>query len=244
MKILIVDDEAPARERLRALLEELDLPCEVTAEASSGIEALACCQSRDIDLVLLDIRMPGMSGLEVAAELGNWDTPPAIIFTTAYNEYALDAFDQHAVDYLLKPIRRERLERALQRSSVLTRPQLSALEELSSPGEDFISANYRGGVQRIPLDDVIYFHADQKYVTVRYRDGELLLEESLKSLEERFASRVLRIHRNALVSKHRLTGLVKSPDGRAMASLRGADEQLEISRRHLSEVRRWLKQGD
>lgn len=244
MKILIVDDEAPARERLRALLQELDLSCEVTAEASNGAEALDYCQNQEIDLVLLDIRMPGMSGLEVAAELGSRDTPPAIIFTTAYNEYALEAFDQHAVDYLLKPIRRERLERALQRSSVLTRPQLSALEAINAPVEEYISANYRGGVHRIPLEDVIYFRADQKYVTVRHSEGELLLEESLKSLEERFASRMLRIHRNALVSKRRLNGLVKSPDGRALVSLRGTDEQLEISRRHLSEVRRWLKQGD
>ncbi|MET0013714.1 MAG: LytTR family DNA-binding domain-containing protein [Sedimenticola sp.] len=243
MKILIVDDELPARGRLRALIEELGAPYQVVGEAANGHEALQFCSEQEVDLLLLDIRMPGKDGLAVAAELSEWETPPAVIFTTAYEEHALEAFEDNAVDYLLKPIRSARLEKALQRAATLTRPQLQAIESLRKPAAESISVSYRGGLLRIPLDEIIYFKADQKYVTIRHEGGEVLLEDSLKALEERYGERFLRIHRNALIARDRLGGLVKGPEGHAMASLRGVDEQLEISRRHLPEVRRWLKRN-
>ena len=242
MRVLIVDDEAPARQRLRLLLEEIGPPYRVVAEAANGEAALQQCESREVDLVLLDIRMPGMDGIEAACRLSERPTPPAVIFVTAFEEHALEAFRGNAVDYLLKPIRRRRLEAALQRAPALTRPQLQALKKQPA-SEAYLSTSYRGGIRRIPIDQVIYFLADQKYVTACHSQGESLLEESLKSLEERFGEQFLRIHRNALVHRRRLTGLEKLPDGRCLARLSGSDRRLEISRRHLPEVRRWLKNG-
>ncbi|OOZ36575.1 LytR/AlgR family response regulator transcription factor [Solemya velesiana gill symbiont] len=243
MKILVVDDETPARERLCHLVGELGEPYQVIGEAANGEEALACCREQDVELLLLDIRMLGKDGLSVAAELARWETPPAVIFTTAYEEHALDAFEKNAVDYLLKPIRRQRLAVALQRAATLTRAQVQAIEALRHPVAEAINVSYRGGLLRIPLDDIIYFKAEQKYVTVRHIGGEALVEDSLKALEERFGSRFLRVRRNALIACDRLIGLVKMADSHALASLDGTDEQLEISRRHLPEVRRWLKRN-
>ena len=244
MRILIADDEAPARERLRSLVEEIGGDHRVVGEAANGQQALEQCRREEVEVVLMDIRMPGMDGIEAATRLTELDTPPAVIFVTAYQEHALEAFQGPAVDYLLKPIRRTHLERALQRATVPTRPQLQALESRGEEGPDHIAVSYRGGVHRIPIRDVIYFQADHKYVTVCHSEGEVLLEESLKSLEQRLGDRFLRIHRNALVARRRLTGLEKRPDGRALVRMRGTDQLLEVSRRHLPEVRRWLKQGE
>lgn len=243
MKILIVDDEAPARAHLRSLLEEIGSSYEVIGEAASGEEVLAACKSKPVDLVLLDIRMPGMDGLTAAARLADTERPPAVIFTTAFDEHALDAFEKNAIDYLLKPVRRQRLEKALAKAETLTRPQFQVLQELQSE-EPMISASFRGGLQRIPLAEIYYFRAEQKYVVARYREGEALLEESLRSLEERFGDRFLRIHRNALAAKSQLAGLQKELDGRTLVSLKGLDERLEVSRRHLAGVRRFLKGRD
>ncbi len=243
MKILIVDDEAPARAHLRRLVEEIGPPAEVAGEAADGKEALAFCANNEVDVLLLDIRMPGKDGLAVAAKLAEGETPPAVIFTTAYDEHALQAFDRDAIDYLLKPVRRKRLEKALGRVAALTRPQLQALQKLrGEEGPEYIAVSYRGGLQRIAVTDILFFRAEQKYVVARHIEGEALLEESLKSLEERFGGRFLRIHRNALVSREQVTGLVKEPDGRCLITLAGLDERLEVSRRHLPEVRRFLKE--
>ncbi|MCW8907832.1 MAG: LytTR family DNA-binding domain-containing protein [Sedimenticola sp.] len=242
MKILIVDDEAHARSRLHSLIDEIGPPCAVAAEAADGHQALQRCRQGDVDLVLMDIRMPVMDGLEAAAELSTLDTPPAVVFVTAYDEHALAAFERHAVDYLLKPIRRQRLQQAIEKAATLNRPQLQALRNLrQGTDEAYISASFRGGLQRIPLSEVIYFQADQKYVTVCFSGGERLLEESLKSLEERFPERLVRIHRNALVNRERLLGLQKLSSGSCAVSLAGSDSQLEVSRRHLAEVRRLLR---
>ncbi len=242
MKILIVDDEAPARAHLRHLVEEIGAPAEVAGEAADGKEALAFCADREVDVLLLDIRMPGKDGLAVASKLSELVTPPAVIFTTAYDEHALQAFDRNAIDYLLKPVRRQRLEKALARVAALTRPQLQALQELrGEEGPEYIAVSYRGGLQRIAVEDVAYFRAEQKYVVAYHKEGEALLEESLKSLEERFGNRFLRIHRNALVSSEQVTGLVKEHDGRCLVTLAGTSERLEVSRRHLPEVRRFLR---
>jgi len=242
MRILVADDEAPARERLCALVQEIGAPYLLAGEAANGEQALQQCDAQVIDLVLMDIRMPGIDGIDAAVQLAARPTPPAVIFVTAFEEHALDAFRAQAVDYLLKPIRLSRLQRALQRAAALTRPQLQALQALQQVPEQ-ISVSYRGGVRRIPLQQVIYFRADQKYVVARHSGGEALLEEPLKQLEGRFAGRFLRIHRNALVACRSLIGLERDGDGRHYARLDGVDDRLEISRRHLPEVRRWLKQS-
>jgi two-component system response regulator AlgR len=242
VKILVVDDEALARQRMVSLIEELGAPFEVVGEAANGEAALVLFQQLGADLVLMDIRMPGMDGLEAARQLAQTEYPPAVVFTTAYEEHALQAFETAAQDYLLKPVRRERLLTALQRSQRLTRSQVKAFaEEQSVPR---LKASYRGGLTTIPMDQVIYLRADSKYVVARHANGELLLEDSLKALQERFGKWLLRIHRNALVTRRSLTGLEKGQDGGCRAVLKGCEETLEISRRHLPEVRRILRGED
>ncbi|WP_029134815.1 LytR/AlgR family response regulator transcription factor [Sedimenticola selenatireducens] len=242
MKILIVDDEAHARARLRSLIDEIGPPWRVVGEADNGQDALQRVRLGEVDLVLMDIRMPGMDGLEAAAVLAGLATPPAVIFVTAYDEHALAAFERHAVDYLLKPIRRERLQRAIEKAVTLNRPQLQALQALQEqPDDAYISVSFRGGLQRIPISEVIYFQADNKYVTVCHAAGEALLEESLKSLEERFVQRLIRIHRNALIVRERLLGLKRLGNGACAVSLAGSVAELEVSRRHLPEVRKLLR---
>jgi two-component system response regulator AlgR len=242
MKILIVDDEAHARSRLRSLIEEIGPPNLVVGEADNGTDAVQRCRSGDVDLVLMDIRMPGRDGMEAAADLARFPTPPAVIFVTAYDEHALAAFERQAVDYLLKPIRRERLEKALEKAATLNRPQLQALQALKElPDSGYISVSFRGGLQRIPLSEVIYFQADHKYVTVCHTGGEALLEDSLRSLEERYVERFIRIHRNALIARDRLLGLHKLSAGGCTVTLAGSVTALEVSRRHLSEVRKLLR---
>ena len=242
IKIVVVDDEALARQRLASLIEELGSPYRLAAEAANGHEALEQCQLVNADLVLMDIRMPGMDGLEAARRLAEGDRPPAVIFTTAYEEHALEAFDTAAQDYLLKPVRRERLQAALERAQRLTRSQLSAVSETPEPPPQ-LSASYRGGVRTLPLDQVIFLRAEAKYVVARHAEGELLLEESLKRLQELYGEWFLRIHRNALVSRRHLSGLEKDLDGNTRAVLRDCEDRLEISRRHLPEVRRLLRGG-
>lgn len=242
MKILVVDDEALARRRLASLIEELGEPYRLAGEASNGEEALQLFARSGADLVLMDIRMPGMDGLEAARRLAGETHPPAVIFTTAYEEHALEAFETAALDYLLKPVRRERLLAALQRSRRLTRSQLDVVSAADAvPEVPQLSASYRGGVKTLALDEVIYLRAEAKYVVARHSAGELLLEESLKQLESQYGDRLVRIHRNALVSRSCLAGLEKAADGTPRAVLRGCDETLEISRRHLPAVRRLLR---
>jgi two-component system response regulator AlgR len=240
VKILVVDDEVLARRRLVALIEELGSPYRLAGEAANGEEALQQFKDQGADIVLMDIQMPGMDGLEAARRLAESDWPPAVIFTTAYDEHALQAFESSAQDYLLKPVRRERLLSALQRSQRLTRSQLisTAAKEQEVPK---LHASYRGGLRSIPLDEVIYLRADSKYVMARHQEGELLLEESLKGLQERYGDWLLRIHRNALVVRRHLLGLEKGSDGIPRVVMRGCEERLEVSRRHLPEVRRILR---
>jgi len=242
VNILLVDDEAPARQRLRALLVDLGDDYRVVAEAGNGEQALAACRQHLVDLVLMDIRMPGMDGLEAALQLAATAHPPAVIFTTAYDEHALKAFEANAVDYLLKPIRKQRLLGALQKAHALTRVQLGALQSLRGGEEQaFLSASFRGDLLRIPIDEVIYLRAEHKYVVVRHEGGEALLEESLKSLEERFPKQFARIHRNALVNPARVSGLHRGLASQAELGFSGIDDRLEVSRRHLPAVRLWLK---
>jgi two-component system response regulator AlgR len=242
MKILVVDDETPARERLVAMLSAM-ASYEVCGEAANGVEALRLTTELGPDIVLMDVRMPGMDGLEAARHLAAVDRPPAVVFTTAYGEHALEAFQTQSAGYLLKPIRRERLEEALSRA---IRPNKAQLANMMGAPEEreartHICARMRGRIELIPIDDIVYFQADQKYVTVRHAGGEVLIEESLKSLEREFGPRFLRIHRNALAGVMHLAGMEKSPDGRFHVLFREREEILEVSRRHVAQVRRFFK---
>jgi two-component system response regulator AlgR len=239
MKVLIVDDEPPARERLKRLLEEID-SFEVAGEAANGTEAIALAGRLAPDVVLMDIRMPGMDGVEAARHLGQLDEPPAIIFITAYDEYALRAFDTHAVGYLLKPVRREKLADTLTRAARLTKPQLAAIVKAAAPRarRSHLSVRARGELRLIPVEEVLYFLADQKYVTIRHRGGEDLIEESLKSLEDEFDPDFLRIHRNALVAVRHIASIERSGEGQYSVRMRGIETDLPVSRRLATDVLR------
>jgi len=234
-RVLIVDDEAPARERLRSLLGELD-QVDVIGEAVTGEEALRIAAELVPDVVLLDVRMPGIDGIEAAKHLNVLEQPPAVIFTTAFDEYAMKAFDAQAVGYLLKPIRKEKLAAALTHASRLTRPQL---QKIANPSErrSHIAARHRDGLRLIPLDEVQFFFAEQKYTTVRHLKGEDLIEDSLRSLEDEFGSTFVRIHRNALVSVRYLEGIERNAEGQYFVRLRGCEAPLQVSRRMAGELR-------
>ena len=244
MKILIVDDEPLARERLHRQLQEInadsDIHCEIF-EAENGLIALEQSELHNPDIVLLDIRMPGMDGIEAANKLSQLETPPAIIFTTAYDEYAIDAFESNAISYLLKPIRKEKLEKAIQSAKRLNRVQLQSIQtEESEPKNEYLSVRIHSGLRKIELNDIFYFQAEHKYVTVKYRGGEVLIEDSLKSLETRFDEKFIRIHRNALISKQQLVAIRKDQQGRYLTELKDVDEKIEVSRRHVAAVRKFL----
>lgn len=241
MKLLIVDDESPARERLKQLVGEID-GWEAIGEAENGRECLVQCAHHEPDAVLLDIRMADIDGIEAARHLAQLDRPPAVIFTTAFGEHALEAFEAHAVDYLLKPVRRQRLQDALNHARRLTRAQLEALQNNPQTASErrHICARVRDGLKLIPIEDIVYFQADQKYVTLRHTEGEVLIEEALKALEDEFEQRFTRIHRNALVADAYIEGLEKTADGHFCIRMRGCKERLNISRRHSAAVRRKL----
>jgi two-component system response regulator AlgR len=234
--ILIVDDEPLARSRLRRLLADAD-EYEVIGEASSGEEALRWVRERKPDIVLLDIQMPGDSGIEIAHRWADSETPPAVVFVTAFDAHALAAFDAGGQAYLLKPVSQEKLLRTLARIQRPTRAQ-------QTPGRTrrtHLAVTLRGDLLRVPVDDIYYFKADQKYVLIRHKQGEWLTEEPLKALEEEFSEDFIRIHRNALVALKAIGEMRKLPDGHSAVYLPELDETLEISRRHLAEVRRRLK---
>lgn len=234
MNILIVDDEQPARQRLHKLVEALGhRSC---GEAADGREALCQAQANQVDVVLLDISMPILDGLETARHLNQLTAPPAIIFTTAYDHFALAAFDAKAVDYLLKPVRQERLAEALERAHRLNRAQLAEIEQSSS----HLCVKVGNRLDLVALEDIYYFQAEQKYVTLCHRQGEAILEDSLKSLEQDYGERFLRIHRNALVAPNHIRGLEKTPDGRYQVVFNEIPQRLEVSRRMVSKVRKLL----
>jgi len=240
MRVMIVDDEKPAQDRLSSMLNAKN-GYHVCAAAANGLEAIRYAEEHKPDVALMDIRMPGMDGLEAARHLSDMDEPPAVIFTTAFGEHALEAFETQAVAYLLKPIREEKLLSALDKASKLNKAQLAQLSAGEENSRTHICARVRGNLELIPITEIVYFQADQKYVTVRHMQGEVLIEEPLKSLEDEFAKDYIRVHRNALVSKTRMAGLNKTPEGRFQLVLKGMDDKLEISRRHVAEVRRFLK---
>jgi two-component system response regulator AlgR len=240
LKILIVDDEPLARDRLRALLSDIStqLPSEVVGEAANGLLALDVLRDQLVDVVLADIRMPGMDGIELASHLGRLAKPPAVIFTTAFDNYAVQAFDLNAVDYLLKPVRTQRLLAALQK---VPGPQPDAAllagigHDVRGGGRTHLSCHERGRLLLVPIGEVLYFKADLKYVTARTVEREYLLDEALTHLENEFAERFMRLHRAVLVAKSALAGFEKAAGDDAeaygWALLRGVPEKLPVSRR-------------
>jgi len=247
MNVLIVDDEPLARERLSRMIGELEGYKVLEPGATNGEEALSLIDSLKPDVVLLDIRMPGLDGLQVAAKLCERDTPPAVVFCTAHDEFALKAFEVSAVGYLVKPVRQEHLLEALRKAERPNRVQLAALTrpaaESGSGPRSHISARTRKGIELIPLDHVIYFIADHKYVTLRHEDGEVLLDEPLKALEDEFGNRFVRIHRNALVARDRIERLQRTPLGHFQLFLKGLNgDALIVSRRHVAGVRKMMQQ--
>ena len=237
LKVLIVDDEPPARERLRSLLAEI-ADVQVVGQATNGEEGLRSAVDLSPDVVLLDVRMPGMDGIEAARHLNALEEPPAVIFTTAYDEYAINAFEAQAVGYLLKPIRQEKLAAALSQAGRLTRPQLLKIAA-ATPSErrTHIAARHREGLRLIPVEEVQFFFAEQKYTTVRHLKGEDLIEDSLRALEEELGSGFVRIHRNALVSVRFLERIERNTDGQYFVRLRGCEAPLQVSRRMAGELR-------
>ncbi len=242
MRVLIVDDEKLARDRLRELLSDIG-GYTVVGEAMNGAEAVEKTADLNPDVLLMDIRMPGMDGLEAAMHLMGMDTPPSVIFTTAYDQHALDAFEVNAVDYLLKPIRKDRLANALSKARKLTAKQLQEISQSQKepPTRTHISVHLRGNIRLVPVPDIVYFLADSKYVVVRTSTEEHLIEDSLINLEQEFGDRFLRIHRNALVSTTYIKGIEKSPAGTWQVSLKDVDKKLDVSRRHTASVRRWAR---
>lgn len=238
MKVVIADDEPLARDRLRALLAA-QRGIEVVADAADGQQALQACAEYAPDLVLLDISMPGLDGLETARHLAAFEPRPAVVFCTAFDEHALSAFEAEAIDYLVKPVRAERLAAALDR----VRTFAAGREQAGGDGarRKHLCARLRGSLRLIPLEDVHYLHAEEKYVIVHHARGEDLIEESLKSLEEEFGDRFVRIHRNCLVARHEIVELKRSPDGHVQAVLRHGKQPLEVSRRCVAGLRDTLQ---
>lgn len=234
MRVLIVDDEPLARTRLAALVNQCD-DTEVVGNVSDAESALAALETTPPDVLLLDINMPGMDGTALARRLAG-RARPQVIFCTAYEEHALQAFELGAVDYLLKPVRLERLREALQRAR-------RRLTDMPVEPTVWLYARLRGEEQRIALDDVICLLADEKYVVVHHRHGELLIEDSLRQLEDAYPTQLIRLHRNCLVPSARLLGLKTLDDGRVLARLDGATLTPEISRRNLPAVRKLLRLG-
>ncbi|MEE8059820.1 MAG: LytTR family DNA-binding domain-containing protein [Pseudomonadales bacterium] len=258
MNVLIVDDEPLARLRLARLLDGQE-GYQVVAEAENGEHAIELCNQHNPDVILMDIRMPVMDGLQAARHLAKGDEPPAVIFCTAYNDYALEAFDANAVDYLMKPVNREKLAQALVKAQKLNRVQLTALVEhvekdsRDSPSDNLRGSSYRShisakssrGIELISLDNVRYFLADQKYVTVYYvTEGELkevLIDDPLKELEQELGDKFARIHRNALVAVAHIQGLDKR-EQLSYLKLAGIERGPQVSRRHIATIRKLLQQ--
>jgi two-component system response regulator AlgR len=242
LHVLVVDDEAPARARLKDVLADCaaDVPLEVIGEAATARAALDVLATMHVDVILLDIRMPEMDGIELAQHIHKLPDRPAIVFTTAYDAYAIRAFEVHAVDYLLKPIRASRLTDALKRVRTARAPSMQTLREMSPRSPVFLSAQERGRIHLIPIDDVVYLKAELKYVTVRTREREYLIEDALARLEQEYPDRFVRVHRNCLIARAAIRGFErKTGDGDAqwVVILEGVDEKIAVSRRQHHIVR-------
>lgn len=236
LRVFLADDETPARERLKELLEDIaeELPTQVAGEARHGKEALERVPESGAQVLLLDIQMPGMDGLEVARHLAALDRPPAVIFVTAHDRHAVEAFELNALDYLLKPVRAERLAAALKKASGAAPPGRDQLAAAAEAPRAYLSIAERNRIVLLPVRDIVYLRAEQKYVTLRTREREHLIEESLISLEREFSDSFVRIHRNCLVARAAIRGFERAGEGEEVnwqVILDGVPERLPVSRR-------------
>ena len=244
MKILIADDEPLARLRLKRLVEDINPEHVVYATASNGIEAVAQCIKHRPDLALLDIRMPTMDGLQAASEITKAHPTTQIVFVTAYDEHALEAFDKNAIDYLLKPVKLTRLQQAVEKAARFN-THASAIANPASSTQaprQHLCAQTHTGLKRLNISDILFFKADNKYVLAATCNDSILLEEPLRALEEEFNEHFFRIHRNALVNISAIQSISKSSAGQFHVHLKGSHETLAISRRHQTELNRLLRQ--
>ncbi len=244
LTVFIVDDEPLARSRLKDLLTDCSaqLSLQVVGEAGNGQEALDKLAENQAEVVLMDIRMPQMDGIELARHLNKLEHPPVIIFTTAYDAYAIQAFEHRAIDYLLKPIRLGRLYEALSRARDIVPLRTEILQELMPEPRTHLAVHERGKVILVPITDVVYLRAEMKYVTVRTTEREYLIEESLTALEKEYAARFVRIHRSCLVAKEAIAGFEKGGDeGESgwLMKLTGLGEKLPVSRRQWAAVKNY-----
>ncbi len=249
LRVFIADDETPARERLKELLADIaaELPTVVVGEAASGLDAVAQLPESRAQVLLLDIEMPGMRGLEVARHLSGLELAPAVIFVTAHDRHAVEAFELNALDYLLKPVRAARLAAALKKASADGPPAREQLAKAAAQAREYLSVTERNRIHLVPVRDVVYLRAELKYVTLRTRAGEHLIEESLVALEREFAERFVRVHRNCLVARTAVRGFERSAEGgdepHWNVVLDGVPERLPVSRRQWAEVRLLVKEG-
>ena len=243
LKVIIVDDEQPARNRLRELLEDCrgELPHRVAGEAANGVEGLKAVTAAEADVVLVDIQMPEMSGIEFARHLQVLERPPAVIFVTAHDRYAVEAFEVNAVDYLTKPVRAARLLAALKKAASGARLARGVLESIDPAPRRYFSVAERGRVTLVPVSEVIYLRAELKYVTLRTREREHLVEESLQQLEREFGGVFVRIHRNCLVARRLIRGVEQGAETEGEIGwsviLEGCEEKLPVSRRQWAQVK-------
>ena len=249
LRVFIADDETPARERLKELLADIaaELPTEVVGEAANGLDAVAQLPASRAQVLLLDIEMPGMRGLEVARHLCGLELAPAVVFVTAHDRHAVEAFELNALDYLLKPVRAARLAAALKKASADGPPERERLAKAAGQAREYLSVTERNRIHLVPVRDIVYLRAELKYVTLRTRAGEHLIEESLVALEREFAERLVRVHRNCLVARAAVRGFERSAEGgeepRWNVVLDGVPERLPVSRRQWAEVRLLAKEG-
>jgi two-component system response regulator AlgR len=239
-RVLIADDEPLARARLRRLLESQP-GVVVVGEAGNGEQALAACTALAPHVLLLDIRMPGVDGLSVARALAEQPESPAVIFCTAYDDYAIEAFEANAIGYLLKPVSQEKLALALAKAEKLSAHRIPIIDDSAPRTRSHLSARSRRGVELLPLSQARYFLADHKYVTVYHTGGELLIDDTLKELEDEFGKRLLRVHRNALVMVDYVLGLERTLRGQYRVRLADIAQGPLVSRRHLPLVREALE---
>lgn len=238
MKYLVIDDEFLARARLRELILRIDPEAEII-EAENGQAAIEMCENHVPDTALVDIRMPGISGIELVYHLSALEHTPTVIFTTAYTEYALEAFDANAIDYLLKPVQIDRLRRALKKAEPITKVQTDSLRK--STRSLHISITQKGKIKLVPIKDICFLKAENKYLLVKTLREEYLMNDTLNNLEKELGDEFLRVHRNALISTAHLEGLEKNQEGQWCVFFRGIPDQIEISRRQTPAIRAWLK---
>ena len=249
LRIYIADDEAPARERLKELLADIaaELPTRVVGEAANGLEAIEQLPASGAQLLLLDIQMPGMGGLEVARHLAGLPTGPAVVFVTAHDRHAVEAFELNALDYLVKPVRAARLAAALKKACAAGPPAPQQLAQAATQAREYLSVAERNRILLVPVRDIVYLRAELKYVTLRTRAGEHLIEEPLVTLEREFAARFVRVHRSCLVARSAVRGFERAAgadeEQHWNVVLEGVPERLPVSRRQWSEVRALVKEG-